>query len=169
MTRFEELCESYSHARKRFFNYEHDCMDFGEDMVSGLVSYLECPPEQVNYYPPDKESDPNVRYNIHGATILGEDGFWQIGIGIGIYEAPNVRPQENVRSTILIKKHDSHFIVKYGKESHEEYRIGENKEGLDKFYDHIFEEIKDLYDSQLEHMRRGAEFASDHDDLRYIQ
>ncbi len=170
MTRFEDLCESYSKARKRFFNYEDECMQFGEKMVSGLVNYLECPPEQVNYYPPDKESDPNVRYNIHSATILGDDGFWQIGIGIGLYEAPNVRPQENVRSTLQLRKDNSHFIVKYGRQATEEYKIGvEDEEDLKRFYDHVFEEIKDLYDSQLEHMKHGAEFASDHDDLRYIQ
>ncbi len=170
MTRFEELCESFANARKRYFNYENECMDFGVKMVDGLVEYLECPPEQVNYYPPDKESDPNVSYNIHGASMLGEDGFWHVGIGIGIYEAPNVRPQENVRSTLLIKKENGCFTVKYGKESSDEFRICEDdEEDLEKFYGHVFEEVKELYDKQLEHIRRGAEFASDHDDLRYIQ
>jgi hypothetical protein len=170
MTRFEELCESYANARKRYFNYEDECLKFGEKMVDGLVKYLECPPEQVNYYPPDKESDPNVSYNIHGATKLGDDGFWNVGIGIGIYEAPNSRPQENVRSTLLIKKHNSHFIVKYGRESTDEFKICKDKEeDLKKFFDHVFEEIKDLYDMQLENIRGGSEFAQDHDDLRYIQ
>lgn len=170
MTRFEELCKSYANARKKYFNYEDECMRFGVDMVNGLVKYLECPPEQVNYYPPDKESDPNISYNIHGATILGEDGFWHVGIGIGLYEAPKLRPQENVRSTLLIKKVDDHFIVKYGKESPDEFKICEGKvEDLNEFYDYIFEEIKELYDKQLEHIKGGTEFASDHDDLRYIQ
>lgn len=170
MTRFEELCESYANARKRFFNYEEECMEFGAKMVNGLTKYLECPPEQVNYYPPDKESDPNVSYNIHGATKLGEDGFWHVGIGIGLYETPNRRPQENVRSRLLIKKDDGYFVVKYGKQSQDEFRICEDKEDdLEKFYDHIFEEIKVLYDRQLENMTRGTEFDPDHDDLRYIQ
>ena len=170
MTKFEELCESYASARKKFFNYEDECMEFGVKIVDGLKKYLECPSEQINYYPPDKESDPNVSYNIQGATKLGEDGFWHVGIGIGLYEAPTVRPQENVRSRFLIKKDDGHFVVKYGKESHDEFRVCEDKEeDLEKFYDHIFEEIKELYDHQLENMKRGAEFASDHDDLRYIQ
>ncbi len=170
MTRFERLCESFANARKRYFHYETECMEFGEKMVDGLVHYLECPPEQVNYYPPDQKSDPNVRYNIHGATILGDDGFWQIGIGIGLYEAPNVRPQENVRSTLLIKKDDSHFVVKYGRESHEEYRIAKDDgEALDEFYDHVYHEIKELYDKELENIRGGTQFAHDHDDLRYIQ
>ncbi|MGB9937216.1 MAG: hypothetical protein ACPK7O_05800 [Methanobacterium sp.] len=170
MTRFEELCESYANARKRYFNYENECMEFGMKMVNGLKEYLQCPPEQINYYPPDKESDPNVSYNIHGATKLGEDGFWHVGIGIGLYEAPNVRPQENVRSTLLIRKDDGHFIVKYGRESKDEFRICEDREEeLDKFYEHIYEEVKELYDKQLENITGGAEFASDHDDLRYIQ
>jgi len=171
MSKFEKLCQSFANARKRYFNYEKECMEFGGKMVNGLVDYLECPPEQVNYYPPDKESDPNVRYNIKGATILGEDGFWQIGIGIGLYEAPNVRPQENVRSTLLIKKEDSHFIVKYGRESDDEFRIDENNEedDLKEFYNHIYHEIKELYDKELETIRGGTQFAHDHDDLRYIQ
>ena len=170
MTRFEKLCESYTCARKRYFNYETECMEFGIKMVDGLKEYLQCPPEQINYYPPDKESDPNVSYNIHGATKLGDDGFWHVGIGIGLYEAPNVRPQENVRSTLLIKKDDSHFIVKYGRESKDEFKICEDKEDdLKKFYDYIFEEIKELYEKQLEQIKGGAEFAHDHDDLRYIQ
>jgi len=170
MTRFEKLCQSFANARERYFNYETECLEFGEKMIQELVEYLECPPEQVNYYPPDKESDPNVKYNIHGAKMLGDDGFWQIGIGIGLYEAPNVRPQENVRSTLLIKKIDSHFIVKYGRESHDEFRVDEETdEGLNEFFDHIYHEIKELYDKELENMRGGAEFAHDHDDLRYIQ
>ncbi len=170
MTRFEELCGSYTSARKRYFHYENECMEFGIKMVDGLKKYLECPPEQVNYYPPDKESDPNVSYNIHGATKLGEDGFWHVGIGIGLYEVPNGRPQENVRSTLLIKKEDGRFVVKYGKESKDEFRICEDSEDdLKKLYDYIFDEIKELYDKQLEHITGGAEFAHDHDDLRYIQ
>ncbi len=170
MTRFEELCESYTSARKRYFNYENECMEFGIKMVDGLKEYLDCPPEQVNYYPPDKESDPNVSYNIHGATKLGEDGFWHVGIGIGLYEVPNGRPQENVRSTLLIKKEDGRFVVKYGRESKDEFRICEDDEDdLKRFYDYIFDEIKELYDKQLEHITGGAEFAHDHDDLRYIQ
>ncbi len=170
MTRFEKLCQSFATARKRYFNYETECIEFGEKMVAGLVNYLECPPEQVNYYPPDKESDPNVRYNIYGASKLGEDGFWQIGIGIGLYESPNVRPQENVRSTLLIKKVDSHFVVKYGKEASEEFRVGgECEDGLREFYHHIYKEIKELYDMELETIKGGGEFAHDHDDLRYIQ
>jgi hypothetical protein len=170
MSRFEELCESYTSARKRYFNYENECMEFGIKMMNGLKEYLECPPEQVNYYPPDKESDPNVSYNIHGATKLGEDGFWHVGIGIGLYEVPNGRPQENVRSTLLIKKEDGRFVVKYGRESKDEFRICEDDEDdLKKFYDYIFDEIKELYDKQLEHITGGAEFAHDHDDLRYIQ
>jgi hypothetical protein len=170
MSRFEELCESYTSARKRYFNYENECMEFGIKMMNGLKEYLECPPEQVNYYPPDKESDPNVSYNIHGATKLGDDGFWHVGIGIGLYEVPNGRPQENVRSTLLIKKEDGRFIVKYGRESKDEFRICEDDEDdLKKFYDYIFDEIKELYDKQLEHITGGAEFAHDHDDLRYIQ
>ena len=170
MSRFEELCESYTSARKRYFNYENECMEFGIKMMKGLKEYLECPPEQVNYYPPDKESDPNVSYNIHGATKLGDDGFWHVGIGIGLYEVPNGRPQENVRSTLLIKKEDGRFIVKYGRESKDEFRICEDDEDdLKKFYDYIFDEIKELYDKQLEHITGGAEFAHDHDDLRYIQ
>jgi hypothetical protein len=170
MSRFEELCESYTSARKRYFNYENECMEFGIKMMNGLKEYLECPPEQVNYYPPDKESDPNVSYNIHGATKLGDDGFWHVGIGIGLYEVPNGRPQENVRSTLLIKKEDGRFVVKYGRESKDEFRICEDDEDdLKKFYDYIFDEIKELYDKQLEHITGGAEFAHDHDDLRYIQ
>ncbi|MGZ7043961.1 MAG: hypothetical protein ACXVHM_05155 [Methanobacterium sp.] len=169
MTRFEELCESFANAREKYFHYEEECMRFGEKMVDGLKKYLECPPEQVNYYPPDKESDPNVSYNIHGATKLSDDGFWHVGIGIGLYEAPNIRPQENVRSTLLIKKENSHFIVKYGKESEDEFKLDYKEENFKELYDYIFEEIKELYDIQLEHMKRGAEFASDHDDLRYIQ
>ena len=170
MTRFEELCESYTNARKRYFNYENECMEFGVKMVDGLKEYLKCPPEQVNYYPPDKESDPNVSYNIHGATKLGDDGFWHVGIGIGLFEVPNGRPQENVRSTLLIKKEDGRFVVKYGKESTDEFRICEDdEEDLKRLYDYIFDEIKELYDKQLEHITGGAEFAHDHDDLRYIQ
>ncbi|MDI6724288.1 MAG: hypothetical protein QMD61_06540 [Methanobacterium sp.] len=170
MTKFDKLCESFANARKRYFNYENECLEFGAKMVDGLVEYLECPPEQVNYYPPDKESDPNVKYNIKGATKLGEDGFWHIGIGVGLYEAPHIRPQENVRSTLLIKKDDSHFIVKYGREASDEFRVGEdNEEDLKQFYRHIYHEIKELYDKELENIKGGAEFAHDHDDLRYIQ
>lgn len=89
---------------------------------------------------------------------------------IGLYEVPNGRPQENVRSTLLIKKEDGRFVVKYGRESKDEFRICEDDEDdLKKFYDYIFDEIKELYDKQLEHITGGAEFAHDHDDLRYIQ
>ncbi len=58
-------------------------------------------------------------------------------------------------------------MVKYGRESNEKFKIEEDTgEGLDEFYNHIYHEIKELWDKELENIRgRGTELSM----IKYIQ
>lgn len=42
-SKYEELVQSYSNARKSFRDYEETCRDFARDLVFGMVEYFEWP------------------------------------------------------------------------------------------------------------------------------
>ena len=46
MSKYGELCEAYSVARKNYFDYWNECADFVTDLMNGLRTYFEMPPEK---------------------------------------------------------------------------------------------------------------------------
>lgn len=80
MTKFEELCNVYWEARKRFFDYKRDCIAFANKLFDDLIQYLKCPKECVKFIPLKGEYDPKMTYLAAGAMRLEDDGFWQLVI-----------------------------------------------------------------------------------------
>jgi hypothetical protein len=147
MNKFDEICEAYKNSRHEFFDYEGECRKFVVQIVQGLIKYLRCPKEQIKYYPINEEPEKNTEYHIGGAMEFNDnDRFWHIGLGITIYEAPRVYPQETIRAELLIKKVDDQYHVKFGKRG-KLFKLPEDD--IDNFYNHIYESLLNLYRGDL--------------------
>lgn len=150
MTKFEKLCKDYSTARKKYFDYRISCLHFVPKFVDGMINYLQCPEEQVNYYPFEGDREPNTVYTFAGEMRLCDDSFWHIKIGLTLHGAANIFPKEELVFPVLIKKINDYFIVKLGRNG-KEYKIHKDQPGeLKDFYDLIFLKIKEFYKKEIQ-------------------
>jgi hypothetical protein len=63
MSKYKELVQSYSNARKAFRNYEDTCRDFARDLVFGMVEYFEWPQDrEITYIPVGEDLDPDNKF-----------------------------------------------------------------------------------------------------------
>ena len=150
MSKFEDLCRAYATSRKNYFDYRDACLKFGTNLVNGMIDYFKCPREQVKFIPLKEDIKPNTMYSLLGAMDLDDDTFWHFGLGLTLYEAPNVFPQETALLPLLVKKVDDSFIVKFGTHG-EEFKIHKDKpDEQTAFYEFVFRQIKESYEKALQ-------------------
>ena len=150
MSKFEDLCRAYAISRKSYFDYRDACLKFGTNLVNGMMRYFQCPKEQVQFIPLKEVIPPGLTSNLLGAMHLDDDTFWHFGLGITLYEAPNIFPQETVLLRVLMKKTHGYFIVKLGTRG-EEFKIhGDKPDDFTVFYEFVFSQIKESYEKGLQ-------------------
>ncbi len=152
MTKFEELCSSYRLSRNKYFDYRNECVNFAEELVRRMINYFQCPKEQIKCFSPKDQVMPDNHSHqlLRGVMILEDDTFWHFGIGLTLYESPDIKPCETVTIHILLKKVPEPFIVKINtfKETFEIYRT--NPADFEKFNEFIFNKIKEDYEKDFE-------------------
>ena len=145
MSKYKQLMQSYSYARKSFRDYEETCRNFARDLIFGMVEYFEWPQDrEITYIPLGEDLDPNNKfYALAGAMRMDAESFWHFGVELNLMEASGAYPLSLVLS-FFIKKVGSDFIVKLGPHGRE-IKIPENKQGqLEPFYEAVFRQIKEF-------------------------
>ena len=145
MSRYKELVQSYSHARKGFRDYEETCRNFARDLIFGMVEYFEWPQDrEITYIPLGEDLDPNNKfYALAGAMRMDAQSFWHFGVELNLMEASGAYPLSLVLS-FFIKKAGPNYIVKLGPQGRE-IKIPEDKQGeLEPFYEAVFRQIKEF-------------------------
>ncbi len=145
MSKYKELVQSYSNARKSFRDYENVCRNFARDLIFGMVEYFEWPQDrEITYIPLGEELDPNNKfYALAGAMHMDDQSFWHFGVELSLMEASGAYPLSLVLS-FFIKKVGPNFIVKLGRNGRE-IKIPEEKQGeLEPFYEAVFRQINEF-------------------------
>ncbi|RMH00387.1 MAG: hypothetical protein D6706_04120 [Chloroflexi bacterium] len=145
-TKFEEICEAYSRARKAFRDYEETCRDFARELVYGMVEYFGWPQDrEITYIPLGEELNPNNRfYALAGAMRMDDEAFWHFGVVLTVSEPGGSYPTPLLLS-FFIKKVGPHFIVKLGPKG-KEIPIHEGRRNdLSPFYDAVFAQIMNFF------------------------
>ena len=142
MSRFSEICESYSNLLNSAKKYEEDCQFLLKTIVNGFTKFLEC-----------NNNDINIK-NIE----LKEDGYYHCSIEINVYSDINDKysTKGNVPDiTIKLGRDRELFILKLlnGKKvftfvDNDLNNIESNK--LVEFYEYIFSGIKSYYETPVE-------------------
>jgi len=146
MSKFEEICATYSKSRRAFLAYEKDCQDFARDLIYGMIEYFEWPHNQeISYIPLGEDLDPNNKfYALAGAMRMNEESFWHFGVELTAYDGGFSNPVSFVMS-FFIKKVGAYFIVKLGPQGRE-IKIHENqRETLDPFFEAVFLQIVEFF------------------------
>lgn len=146
MSKFDEIRQAYTTARKRFRDYEETCRDFARDLVFGIIDYLEWPRDQeITYIPLGEELDPNNKfYALTGAMRMGDESFWHFGVELTLKEPHGANPVSFIMS-FYIKKVGQYFIVKLGPKGRE-IKIHEDQRGeLEPFYEAVFLQVMDFF------------------------
>ncbi|MFA6583629.1 MAG: hypothetical protein WCS77_04960 [Elusimicrobiaceae bacterium] len=159
MSKFNQLCKAYATARKSFFDYRDECFEFTSWLLEGLVSYLDCPVEQIGYFPLKGDFQPGHTYTLMGAMDLEDDTYWHFGMGITLYEQKKKFPHETVLFEFMIKKADGKFTVKMDAEGTEFHIAKDDPASAHKLYEKIYEEIRESYSSGLQHFLEEDETA----------
>ena len=104
MSKFEELCQSYSDARNKYIRFRDECFDFAAQLIKGFVDYYEIPSEQVKIVPTHEEVKPNTVYSIRGAMNLDDDTYWHLGLILNFYVRPGVSTEQPFLHIFKIKE-----------------------------------------------------------------
>jgi hypothetical protein len=145
MSKYEELAQSYSRARKSFRDYEEVCRNFARNLIFGMIEYFDWPGDrEITYIPIGEEFDSNDKfYALAGAMRMDAQSFWHFGVELNLMEASGAYPLSLVLS-FFIKKAGANFIVKLGPNGRE-IKIPEDKQGeLAPLYDVVFRQITDF-------------------------
>lgn len=159
MSKFDQLCKAYSKARKNYFDYRTDCTSFTTWLMTGFLTYLNCPADQLRYFPMKGEIRPGHSYTLMGAMDLEEDTFWHFGVGLTLFEKKDVTPQETVVFEFMIKRNENSYTVKMDTGGHEYHIAKDDTTAAHRLYEAIFEEIRDSYTTGLQHFLEQDETA----------
>ncbi len=151
MSKFDQLCKAYTKARRNFFDYREDCTAFSTWLMTGLLTYLDCPPDQLRFFPLKGELRPGHTYTLMGAMDLEEDTYWHFGAGLTLYEKKDKTPQETVVFEFMIKRGEKTYTVKMDVGGHEYHIERDDIAAAHKLYEAIFSEIRDSYTAGLQH------------------
>lgn len=146
MSKYEQISEAYTSARRAFRKYEETCRDFARDLIYGMIDYFEWPKDQeITYIPLGEEISPNDRfYALAGAMRMNDDAFWHFGVELTVHETSGSNPTRFLMS-FYIKKIGPHFIVKLGPQGRE-IKIHEARQNeLDPFFDAVFVQIVEFF------------------------
>jgi len=141
MSRFNELCESYSNLLNSAKKYEEDCQYLLKTIVNGFTEFLECSNNEINIK------------NIE----LKDDGYYHCTIQINVYGDVNDKysTKGNVPDiTIKLGRDRDLFVLKLlnGNKvfalNNDDLKNKNDK--LLEFYDYMFSGIKSYYETPVE-------------------
>lgn len=152
MSKFEELCQSYSDARNKYIRFRDRCFAFAAQLVKGFVDYYEIPSEQVKFVPSHEDVKPNTEYSLRGSMNLDDDTYWHFGLILNFYVRPGVLPEQSFLYNFKIKEGEGEqFKVRIG-DLEEEFVIDpNNSEDFQRFYDFLFSITKKDFEEGLQH------------------
>lgn len=141
MSKYGELCSQYKKAVIQYQAYQEECVRFVAQLAQGLIEYLACSPDKVEFVPVLHEPDENKEYFAAGALELADDGFYHFGIRLCVDPSTSseIWSKHIIQLHFMLKKDKDAFAVKI-----------ENWERDFEITDIASNEKKAIYDSILD-------------------
>lgn len=154
MSKFQEMCGAYQRAQNEFKIFQNASVVFAEELWKRMVDYFEIPASQTTLYQIGEEGGFEIANPPFGNILkLRNDGFWEFGIGITVYENQSSYPRDNVLLYLLVRRdlHESYQVKLAG--SPIVFTIHDNNDTEYRaFFDFIFNTIIDSYKTGLERL-----------------
>ncbi|MEG5965752.1 MULTISPECIES: hypothetical protein [Enterobacter cloacae complex] len=154
MSKFDELCAAYKNFRSEYSSVREDAISFSGWLVAQYLSYLGIDHSSPAFrlIPLVGEEKVNSTYSPFGATHLGDDGYWCMGIRLTIYEQKNMHPQLPLQIGIKFLRNidSSHTVGLLGSDS--TFKVSRDDDGreLNVFFDSIQKEIQKVLKAQAD-------------------
>jgi len=157
MTKFEELSEAFTKARNLFKQYEDDCKSFAQEIWNKMIAYYDVPLAEISLYNIDSMGAPDKISGFNELLMaLREDGYFEFGIGLTLFELPKKYPYPHYTIVLPIDlsiDKDGKYKARYGEEGKVFIIDRTNELSLEKFLDEIFHLLKSEYEEGLANMR----------------
>ncbi|HBU6186673.1 hypothetical protein ACHHZ2_17480 [Citrobacter freundii complex sp. 2024EL-00237] len=113
MSKFEELCSAYKNFRDQLSDTRHNAYSMAHRIAYNYRKYLELDNDAVlKLIPLDRPVQSGTMYTPAGATHLGEDGFWHLGVELTVYMGANIHPQQTFTISFkFIKNEDGSHLL----------------------------------------------------------
>ena len=160
MTKYAEILKKFKKNRAQFKDYEEETRQLISSIRTALIEYLGCPADRIEWLQfssdePEssmKEKDV-IELSSDRRMSLYEDAFYGIKLRILLYDPNNVVVGgDYLTLSIIIKKKDSEFTIKLGKEL-----INFDSNELQRFVEFVISKIEDLLDNEFHSFLKGGE------------
>jgi len=150
MSKYEELCQAYANSRKTYVEYRNACFGFAQDLIEGLVNFLQVPEERIRLVPVNRDPDPEAVYTLSSAMHLDEDTYWHVGVVVDLSDPAGAFPPQAVLIKLLVKRHDGTFYVRLGQDG-DDMRVRDGyPQDMALVMEHVFTTIKESYEQGLQ-------------------
>lgn len=160
-TKFEEMRAAARDSLNRKAEYQQRCFSHMQRLYRGFLKYCEIPENQVSFWRWNglvgeeaeftrlQKNEPN---NVLTAMVLGEDGFWRLGLRINLMAGAVFFP-------IWISERDGAAVTKIADET---ISIDlDNERQCAEFYDKVVDRVKETFSDGKKSKTRGYGFAVD--------
>jgi hypothetical protein len=138
MTKYEEIVDSANQAFKQWWAWRDRCYRDLDDFVQGFIRHCQIPITNVSLLPLDREPEERMRYNVIGASHLGDDSYWHVGVCIAL-------PLQRILIRISLTETAGKTFVKLSDDGKPiEIDVGDQNQCAD-LYNQIVEDIKHYY------------------------
>ena len=141
-------------ARKEFDAFKLETTEAAASLWRNMMEYFEAPQERVTLYRIGQQGGFEVANPPVGdVMVLGDDGFWNFGLGITLYCDPSTFPRDTVLLHIRIRRGlDGMIQVQLGGTNQLFSRDPEKPAEYTLFYDHVYTTIIESYRTGLERL-----------------
>lgn len=157
MSKFTELCESFTKARKNFKEYEAACKELALELWYNLAAYYEIPIDRIAYYHLN-EYGVFVRADSQEdwIMVMHEDTYFEFGVGITLYEMPEVFPYAHhtiVLPFLVSSDFDGKQSLLFGSEGKKFEVEKGNVNSYRPILDYVFRILQSEYEEGLSNMK----------------
>ncbi len=151
MSKFQEMCKAYHQAQLEFKRFQNASVVFAEELWKRMIAYFDVPISQTTLYEINEQGGFEVANPPFGNFLrLRDDGFWEFGIGITVYESKDAYPRDNVLLYLLVRRdlHGAYQVKLAGAQG--VFTIHDSNEAeYEAFFNFIFQTILDSYQTGL--------------------
>jgi hypothetical protein len=144
-TRYQDLCQAFDDARKRFKDYRSDCVFFASQFARQLAENLGGPRDLVSFEPAGGMRQGDGPVTIEEAMHLDEDTYWHLGLRLRL---ATDKAADEIRLHVRFKKIEKLYVVNlFG---HEDFELAEpSPTALQPVFSELYQSVKRHYDDGL--------------------
>jgi hypothetical protein len=151
MTKFEELCQVFTHAKDDFEKYKSDCAIFAENIWNNLISYYQIPHDNISLYRLNEEGKFELIIpSMFKALVLMQDARWSFAVGVTLQHNIAKEMEDVILISFFIRKDaKQNYYISSNFIQQESLIKLENNQDYYNYFDKIFTIVVDNYTNEF--------------------